>query len=462
MITSTNAPTKLLSAYLKAEYPDLNDECIKKSETDGAVILSSPVIDSLLLSAYVGASGKTASQIDAYFESEKIRNTIEAIKKETQGTNKDAFCNVVPPKGKEFIYFGVAIYLNSELANSENNVFKKYSQKVNSVFDASVESLDFTKKTETVNKVNGFVKEKTRGHIESILNNDDITRDTFMVLVSAIYFKTPWLYSFENKATKTDSFRSIRTVEGKQTPQEVKVEFMNLSKKIYENDRQIHYRHDEESGISTFELPYEENGLSMVFFYPKNATHFLNFTQRTLFKSPGTLNDLLNKARKPQEQYMVQYEISVPKFRVASKKATDLKQTMKLLGINKMFEDDADFSGISEDKRLKVTKFVTKAMIQVDEQGTLASATSAMQIVNRCMPMRPPTTFVKVDTPFIYQIRYSKLQTKKNSNDDADGAKELILFQGQVINPASSQKEFDNQIDWSMDQSIIMDTKKTQ
>ena len=43
------------------------------------------------------------------------------------------------------------------------------------------------------------------------------------------------------------------------------------------------------------------------------------------------------------------------------------------MGMRKMFTDEADFSGISE-CRLKVSKVVQKAFIQVNEEGSEAAA----------------------------------------------------------------------------------------
>ena len=43
------------------------------------------------------------------------------------------------------------------------------------------------------------------------------------------------------------------------------------------------------------------------------------------------------------------------------------------MGMRKMFSDEADFSGISE-CRLKVSKVIQKAFIQVNEEGSEAAA----------------------------------------------------------------------------------------
>lgn len=69
-----------------------------------------------------------------------------------------------------------------------------------------------------------------------------------------------------------------------------------------------------------------------------------------------------------------QYEIDlfIPKFKIESK--IDLKNSLNKLGMKKMFEDSANFTGIIDSPALKVSKIVQKAFIEVNEEGSEAAA----------------------------------------------------------------------------------------
>jgi hypothetical protein len=47
------------------------------------------------------------------------------------------------------------------------------------------------------------IKKSTEGKIESILQNEDITSETKMVLISALYFKAEWSKPFDPEHTRS-------------------------------------------------------------------------------------------------------------------------------------------------------------------------------------------------------------------------------------------------------------------
>ncbi|CAN7936930.1 unnamed protein product [Ixodes hexagonus] len=94
-----------------------------------------------------------------------------------------------------------------------------------------------------------------------------------------------------------------------------------------------------------------------------------------------------------------------------------LKSHLKTLGINKIFDADADLSGITSDEGLVVSDVVHRAVVEVNEEGTEAAAASGVVVVNRLI--EEPTLEFKVDHPFMFFIRNT--QTKD------------LIFAGQLI-----------------------------
>jgi len=92
-----------------------------------------------------------------------------------------------------------------------------------------------------------------------------------------------------------------------------------------------------------------------------------------------------------------------------------LKSPLKKLGIDTLFEDSADLSGVNGHQDLKVSKAIHKATFKVTETGVEATAVTKIQ---KTPIAWVPVIEVKVDRPFVFFIR-----------DNTTG---LILFLGQV------------------------------
>ncbi|WP_407809623.1 serpin family protein, partial [Staphylococcus aureus] len=69
-----------------------------------------------------------------------------------------------------------------------------------------------------------------------------------------------------------------------------------------------------------------------------------------------------------------------------------------------MFGLDADLSGITGNKDLYVSEIVHKAVIEVNEQGSEASAISGGFISNRIRPFPDIINEFNVDHPFLFYI----------------------------------------------------------
>jgi serpin B len=90
------------------------------------------------------------------------------------------------------------------------------------------------------------------------------------------------------------------------------------------------------------------------------------------------------------------------------------------------FSREADFSGMTAGKELKLAEVYHQTYVAVAEQGTEAAAATAASMMLAMAPQNPdlpkPVLFI-ADHPFLVFIRH-----------DASGA---MLFQGRVTDPRS-------------------------
>ena len=113
-------------------------------------------------------------------------------------------------------------------------------------------------------------------------------------------------------------------------------------------------------------------------------------------------------------------DLTLPRFKIETK--SDLSSVLAGMGMPLAFDPDrADFSGITTQEQLYISKVVHQANISVDEKGTEASAATAVEIAGSAMPAGQVT--LHVDRPFIFAVR-----------DTNTGA---ILFLGRVVDPSA-------------------------
>lgn len=62
--------------------------------------------------------------------------------------------------------------------------------------------------TESLNEINKFVSDSTKGNIPTLLSPGDVTTETKIVLANAAYFKGSWASKFDVKDTKREIFYS--------------------------------------------------------------------------------------------------------------------------------------------------------------------------------------------------------------------------------------------------------------
>lgn len=266
-------------------------------------------------------------------------------------------------------------------------------------YGAGLREVDFEGATEASRKtINRWVEQQTHDKIKDLLQEGVLKPDTQLVLTNAIYFKGSWALEFNKKATKDEPF----FVDG---AKEAKVPTMHISSSN---------RYHEEAGFQALELPYKGKDLSMVIFLPKTKDGLAAF-EKTL--SAAKLNEWLGKLR--FEETVV---VSLPKFKMTSE--FSLAKTLSAMGMNLLFSDGADLSGMNGKGGLYVSDAIHKAFVDVNEEGTEAAAATAIVVRPTSARIDPkPIPVFKADHPFFFAIR-----------DNRTGS---VLFVGRVTDPTA-------------------------
>jgi serpin B len=250
-----------------------------------------------------------------------------------------------------------------------------------------------------LDEINGWVKRKTEGMIEKLL--DRLDPDFAAVLLNAIYFKAPWAVPFSKQSTMEATFNLSRA-------RQVQVPTMRRLGRHALVSRQI-YR--------AVRLPYAIGSLGMVVVLPDELEGLADVSKRL---DERELTEMLAVLRAAPSQMV---DLGLPRFKTEFK--ADLKGAFQQQGMSLAFSrDQADFSGMTGQPvakgRLAIGQITHAAVIDVQEDGTEAAAATAVVMVPMSAPPRREVAFL-VDRPFLFYLV-----------DDLSGA---ILFQGRIIDP---------------------------
>ncbi|MDY0104528.1 MAG: serpin family protein [Lentimicrobium sp.] len=254
-------------------------------------------------------------------------------------------------------------------------------------YDAKTEALDFASPS-ALTTINNWAKDNTNGKIEKVL--DEITPETVMFLMNALYFKGNWTYQFDKTLTEQ---RPFYPESG--DPQNVEMMHSELPFRTYAGD-----------DFKAVELPYGQQNFSMVIVLPNASleSYLGSFNGNTWEEITASLAIV-----EP-----VSNEITLPKFKFDFEKM--LNEQLKSLGMTDAFNPyTANLSGIS-DASIYVSFVKQNTYVDVNEEGTEAAAVTTIGIDYTSIPES-----VVVNKPFIFAIR------ERTSN--------TLLFIGKVEMP---------------------------
>lgn len=352
-------------------------KALNVEDADKNIFISPMSISSALAMAYNGAEGSTKeamenalgfSGIDRVLVKESFKNLYAYLKKVDKKIDLNIANSIWIKKGEKIN--------NDYIKNTEKN------------FDARVSELDFSDPG-SVDVINKWIKKETNGKIEKMLDSP-IDPLIVMYLVNAIYFKGEWSEPFNPNITKDWTFHQYGG--GEQT-----VKMMS---------RKDSYKFLQSRDFKAVRLPYGNGNTSMSIILPDEGVDINEFIDNL---DRDTWYDIRGTMRGDE------VEVKIPRFTMEYG-IKSLNDSLKSLGMEVAFSETADFSGIRD--YVCISEVLHKAIIEVNEEGSTAAASTVAAMTPTAAPVKEPLTFI-ADRPFIFLI-----------TEDTTGT---ILFMGKVL-----------------------------
>ena len=358
------------------------------SEQPGASIFVSPYSAATALQmAATGAAGQTKMEMQQVLETAGLSTAaLNAASRAASELLNSKDTNVVLTTANALWYRQGAAVKSSFI-----EVIRKF-------FPVTVKALDFGNARAAEAEINRWASDQTHGRINGIADGMIDPSYTDLILANAIYFKGKWLDPFDAKQTKERAFHPASGA-AKNLP------MMQMSKK---------FTYRKGSGYQAVRLPYMGYDLAMYVFLPDPGS------------IPAKLLQILNgdKWRRVTMPGFSEREgrVVLPKFKLEN--TLELSQPLQALGMNTAFNNlksqlDASFSEMFSDSSHHISKVRQKAFVEVNEEGTEATAVTGIGVAVTGIEMNPQPPFeMVVDRPFLFAI--------------VDARSEMILFMGVV------------------------------
>uniref|UniRef100_A0A8C2IH68 Leukocyte elastase inhibitor n=1 Tax=Cyprinus carpio TaxID=7962 RepID=A0A8C2IH68_CYPCA len=362
---------------------------ISEGQASANVFYSPLSISAALSMLSLGAGGNTASQMSRTLHFPEAEGEIHA------GFTK--LLSEINRAGAPY-----ALSLASRLYGEQSYTFiQKFLSDTKRLYEAELETVDFSNNADAARvNINTWVEKQTHEKIKDLLAEGDVDSLTRLVLVNAIYFKGSWERKFREEHTREQQFK-INKNESKP------VQMMSQKAKF-----PLAFIPDVNCQI--LELSYAGKDLSMLIMLPNTMED--NTTGLQKLESALTYENFVEWTR-PDMMDLLEVEVSLPRFRM--EETYDMKALLVSLGMVDAFDSQrADFSGLSPNNDLVLSKVVHKSFVEVNEEGTEAAAATGAVMMMRCL-MRPER--FNADHPFLFFIRHNPSKS--------------VLFYGRVCSP---------------------------
>ena len=359
---------------------ELFKEVMKEAEA-GENIMISPLSVALALGmTYNGSAGATREAMESTlklegFTEEEINNGYKSIIDQLLDLDPKVIMEIA-----NSIWYREGFEVEDEFINTNKEHFY-----------AEIRELDFNR-TDAVDIINRWVSDNTNELIDEIIK--EISPETVMFLINAIYFKGTWTYEFDPEETQ---MRPFYTEQGSE-----------MSADAMRQETELNYFSNDQ--LKLVELPYGDEKYSMLAILPSGDYTCADIRAQLNNSNLNSWTGQFNKTN---------VLVQLPKFKFETFKK--LKDPLTEMGMGVAFSGSADFTRINSAGGLLISEVLHKTFIDVNEEGTEAAAVTAVVIeLTSIDPGQQSVQFI-AEKPFLFLIR--------------ENISESILFIGQVCNP---------------------------
>ncbi len=314
-----------------------------------------------------GAAGDTKEKLNEYLGTDKYTEYAMVYLEKLNAYNKNG----------SKLKIADAVWGDDNIALEQ-----KFKESVSENFDSEVKNLDFSDGEAASRSINEWCNKNTEGLIPEIVTSEAISGSTGLCVTNSLYFEAGWEKAW-SVSEKAETFGN----NGEET-----IYMTGSADDYYENEY-----------ATAFGKNYA-NGLSFIGILPKKEGEF---TLEGL-----DINGLMNS--NPEYD---QVSCKMPKLNFET--SAELTEYLKALGLENIFSENADFSGITK-SGINVSSILQKTKLELDEKKTKAAAVTAI-FSDKCA--------APVDNMIIKEVNLQRpfaFLVYDMSNDE-------ILFMGKVI-----------------------------
>lgn len=392
LLSVGSAPPEPLNGGVTAEVKELTggnslfalEVYTKITQPGGNLIVSPFSISSALAMAYGGARGNTEKQIAKTLHFPADQPSFHS----RMGMIVAALTNLATNREVEL---QVA---NGLWPQSNYQFTKEFLALCRKDYRAEVDFAAFSTQCEAARKrINSWVERQTKGRLNILFPPGAVTADTRLVIANAVYFKGYWASRFDKRKTQAKPFWV--------SPQK--------SKKAPMMSQKCTFRYLADGDVQVLELPYRGGGISMLVLLPSGPDGLPRLEQQLSSEKLDRWTSSLEPAN---------VDVLLPRFKINCR--FSLSPTLAAMGMPDAFDElRADFTGMTAQRPLFINAVEHAALVEVDEEGTVAAAGTGVSFGCAKRPM--PATF-HADHPFIFLIE--------------DRLTGTILFMGKVVDPS--------------------------
>jgi serpin B len=389
--------------------------------SDKNLVLSPTSIEIALAMARAGAKGETATEMDKVLRAAGWDDLAAGLNSLDQTlASRDA--KWTDGEGAKELTLRLA---NAPFAQRGWTIEPGYLDAIASAFGAGLRLVDYTGDLAAARQaINGWVSDRTAERIPELLSPTDLTPNTRLTLVNAIYLKAQWDVWFVEDRTKPAPFTRL---DGS------RVDVPTMERW---GGNVLPYAAG--SGWQATELRYlappNAPQLAMLLVVPDDLRAFESGL--TAVKVDGITAAIATERQRQQDGidcpgvppdqqdagcYPYALRLFMPRFSTETR--AKLNDVLTALGMPLAFDvTRADFSGINPRDPVHIGFVIHQANIDVDEKGTEAAAATAvgMDVGGGPSPVKEIT--LRLDRPFLFFVR-----------DVETGA---VLFMGRVVDPS--------------------------